>query len=289
MTGYGRGESHFDEMIFTAEVRSVNSRFRDIILRIPRSLQELEEEIRSHIASRVKRGRVEIQMKMEKNGDSAEYELELNRQLVRSYLRIFQQLHDEFGIHQKLEAEYFCQLKDIIVMKPEEVDIEGLRETVGEAVEQALDSLDVMRGQEGRVIGSDFVGRLERINAHFDGIEERTPLVIEHYRKRLRDKMGEITLKGELDADRIGQEVALFADRCDITEEILRGRSHLKQFRDYMKMDDAVGRRLEFLLQEINREVNTIGSKANDSTISAQVVEIKAELEKLREQIQNVE
>jgi uncharacterized protein (TIGR00255 family) len=174
-------------------------------------------------------------------------------------------------------------------MKPQEVDIEALRETVGEALARALGSLDVMRCKEGKVIQSDFIGRLERIYSHLDGIEERAPLVIEHYKQRLRDKMDEISHKGELNEDRIGQEVALFADRCDITEEILRGRSHLKQFKDYMEMDDAVGRRLEFLIQEINREVNTIGSKANDSTISAQVVEIKAELEKLREQIQNVE
>jgi uncharacterized protein (TIGR00255 family) len=276
-------------MVFTAEIRSVNSRFRDVLLRLPKSLHEVEDEIRSQIASRISRGRVEVQIKMERNGQGAEYELELNRQLVGSYLRIFEQLHEEFGIKQELTAGFLCQLKDVVVMKPEEVDSEGLRETIRALVDQTMDSLDVMRGQEGVAIASDFLGRLESIGTSIDHIEKRAPTVVEYYKRRLREKMDEISFKGELDADRLEQEVALFADRCDITEEILRGRSHLKQFKAYMSMDDAVGKRLEFLLQEIHREINTIGSKANDSAISAEVVEIKAELEKLREQIQNVE
>jgi uncharacterized protein (TIGR00255 family) len=181
---------------------------------------------------------------MEKNAAEAEYDLELNLPLVKSLIGIFEELNEQFGLDDKIAPETLYQMRDVILYKPRDVDIDEA---------------------------------------------SRAPTMVEAYQKRLIEKMHKISQDMELDESRLMQEVAIFADRCDITEEIVRLRSHLKQFQNYMSVDDSIGRRLDFLIQEINREVNTISSKTFDSSISAKVVEIKGELEKLREQIQNVE
>lgn len=289
MTAYGRGEHNQGELVFTAELKSLNNRYRDIILRTPKSLQALEDEIRSKISSKIRRGRVEVSIQMETNTGEGEYQLELNVPLVKSYFRIFRGLKEEFGLDEKVRPESLCQMKDIILFKPPDAEIDEVRPGLQEVLGLALESLDKMRMEEGRAIEEDFLKRLELIEGYLDDIEENAPKTVEEYRKRLRDKIQKISKDIELDESRLIQEVAIFADRCDITEEIVRFRSHLKQFRDYMSKNDSIGRRLDFLIQEINREVNTIGSKATDSSLSSKVVEIRAELEKLREQIQNVE
>jgi uncharacterized protein (TIGR00255 family) len=289
MTAFGRGEYMLGDKVFIAEIRSVNNRYRDVILRIPKNLQILEDEIRSQIFTKIRRGRIEVSIHAEKNGEEAGYELELNQPLVRSYLKIISQLSDEFSLDKNLSAEYISQLKDVILIKSEEIDIDESRSGLLEALSRALDSLDVMRIQEGGAIEKDFRKRLDLMGQYLDEIQERTPLVVEEYRKRLKDRLKSLEQNIAVDEMRLAQEVAIFADRSDITEEIVRARSHLKQFRSYMSMDDSIGRRLDFLIQEIHREFNTMGAKASDSSISARVVEVRAELEKLREQVQNVE
>ncbi len=289
MTAFGRGEYMLGDKVFIAEIRSVNNRYRDVVLRIPKNLQILEDEIRSQIFTKIRRGRIEVSIHAEKNGEEAGYELELNQPLVRSYLKIISQLSDEFSLDKNLSAEYISQLKDVILIKSEEIDIDESRSGLLEALSRALDSLDVMRIQEGEAIEKDFRKRLNLIEQYLDEIQERTPLVVEEYRKRLKDRLKSLEQNIAVDEMRLAQEIAIFADRSDITEEIVRARSHLKQFRSYMSMDDSIGRRLDFLIQEIHRESNTMGAKASDSSISARVVEVRAELEKLREQVQNVE
>ncbi len=289
MTAYGRGEDTQGETAFTAEIKSYNNRYRDLILRTPKTLQILEDEIRSQIFSRIRRGRVEVSIQMGRGGKESAYEPELNLPLVRSYFQIFKQLKEEFELDQKIMPHDLCQMKDVIVFKPEEVDMDETRSGLQEVLCLALDSFDLMRNQEGRAIEEDFQKRINLIGEYLDSIEGRTTIVVEEYRTRLKDKINNLLQDIEMDESRLTQEVAVLADRCDITEEIVRTRSHLKQFHHYMIKDDSIGRRLEFLLQEINREVNTISSKASDSFISAKAVEIKAELEKLREQVQNVE
>jgi uncharacterized protein (TIGR00255 family) len=289
MTAYGRGEYTQGGTVFTAEIKSYNNRYRDLILRTPRALHILEDEIKSQIFSRIRRGRVEVFIQMGRNGKEPAYDLELNLPLVRSYFQIFKQLQEEFGLDQKIRPNDLCQMKDVILFKPEDVDMDEAKAGLQEVLCLALDSFDLMRNQEGRAIEEDFQKRINLIGGYLDSIEDRTPMVGEEYRTRLKDKINNILQDIKMDESRLIQEVAIFADRCDITEEIVRTRSHLKQFHHYMAKDDSIGRRLEFLLQEINREVNTISSKASDSFISAKAVEIKAELEKLREQVQNVE
>lgn len=289
MTAYGRGESSDRNTRFVAEIKSVNNRYRDVTPRIPRALQAVEDEIRAHVASRIQRGRIEVSLQMEREGEAAEYDLELNLPLVKSYLDIIRELHETCGLENKVSTETICQLRDVVQMKPRDLDIDALKPGIKESLDLALDSHEAMRIQEGKAIEMDFMERLQVIETRLDAIEGRAPRVVEDYALRLRKKINDMSEDMETDENRLTQEVAFFSDRCDITEEVVRARSHLAQFRHYIAAEEAVGRRLDFLIQEIYREVNTMGSKASDSSISADVVEIKGELEKIREQVQNVE
>jgi uncharacterized protein (TIGR00255 family) len=289
MTAYGQGECELGGTVFSAEIKSLNNRYRDIILRLPASLQELEDFIKALISSRIRRGRIDLSIQVNKKDKEMNSGLEINRPLIKSYISLFKQLSEEFGLEERIRPDYLLQIKDILVMKPEEMDVEELRAGVKEVMERALDSMDSMRSREGQVIEEDLLKRLEFMAGYLDAIEEKSPLVVDEYREKLRNKIETISEDIEVDEGRLAQEVAIFASRCDITEEILRARSHLSQFEAYMSMDDSVGRRLDFLVQEINREVNTISAKASNASISADVVEVKSELEKIREQIQNIE
>ena len=289
MTAYGRGEYHLGDTTFVAEIRSLNNRHLDIILRIPRSYQVLEKELKDIISSKIRRGRVEVSVQIENNGEESPYSLELNVHLVDSYIKITHQLAEQFGLDKEIQVDTLLQMKDVLFFRPEAVDMDKLRPGFHHVVAQALDSLDMMRVKEGEAIEADFAKRLNLLEAYINEVDRRTPIVAEEYRKRLKDRIDHIIEDVALDESRLAQEVALFAERSDITEEIVRTRSHLKQFREYLSMDDVLGRRLDFLIQEINREVNTLSSKASDTLISKVVVEMKAELEKLREQVQNIE
>jgi uncharacterized protein (TIGR00255 family) len=288
MTGYGRGECERAGKVFVAEIRSVNNRFRDVILRIPRTLQIFEEEIRAQVTPRMKRGRIDVSIQIEREGEEL-VRLELNSPLVTSYLRIMKQLSDEFGLEERVNPLALCQLKDIILFKPEESDPEDLRAGIQEVMGMALESCDAMRIQEGRAIEVEFKKRILLIRSSLDEIEAKAGLVVEDYRRRLRDRIQVLGDGITLDEGRLLQEIAVYAERCDITEEISRGRSHLDQFENFLSSEESVGRKLDFLLQEIHREINTMSAKASDASISIKAVEVKAELEKLREQVQNVE
>jgi uncharacterized protein (TIGR00255 family) len=289
MTGFGRGEAVINGRRFVAEIKTVNNRHRDLLVRLPRTLQTIEDEVRSQVSAVIKRGRVEVTLQMEKEGVEMQYDLELNLPLVRSYLRIFKQLSEEFGVEGKVRADDLCQMKDVLLVKPEELDIATAKAAFREAVGHALEACDSMRIQEGRALREDFLKRLALIEEHLQEVEKRAGSVVEDYKRRLTQRVEQVAQGIPIDENRLIQEVAIFADRCDITEELVRARSHLEQFRTYMSPEDTVGRRLDFLLQEINREITTMSSKGSDSMISARGVEIKAELEKVREQVQNVE
>lgn len=289
MTGYGRGEQQLPELNLIVEIKSVNNRYREVVLRIPKALQALEDEVRTAVAEQVKRGRVDVVVQMEKNGSEAEYDLELNWALAKSYKRVADQLCREFDLKTGLEPIAFLQLRDMLVTKPRDLDENLLRPVLMDALRTALDSYESMRLKEGRAIADDFLKRIQSIEDDLGSIEQKSGLVVQEYQKRLKEKIEALTQGLKLDDMRLAQEVALMAERSDITEEIVRSRSHFEQFRHYLGAADAVGRRIDFLLQEINREINTISSKSADTTISRKVVEIKGELEKIREQVQNIE
>jgi uncharacterized protein (TIGR00255 family) len=289
MTGYGRGETSAGGKRYIAEVKTVNNRYRDVVVRAPKALQSIEDDVRTLVSERIKRGRVEVSLQMIKEGEGTEYELELNMPLVQSYLRLFRRLSEECGLDEKVRSDDLCQMKDVIVYKTEEVDLDQARAACRGVVGMALDSCDLMRVKEGAAIEQDFLKRLDLIEGYLREIDERAPLVVQEHQKKLHQRIEQMLHDAPVDEGRLAQEVAIFADRSDITEELVRARSHLDQFRAYMPQEDAVGRRLEFLLQELHREINTMSSKASDLVISSKSVEIKAELEKLREQVQNVE
>lgn len=290
MTAYGKGEGRGAETVYIAEIRSLNNRHRDIILRMPKILYPLEDELRSLIASRIRRGRLEVSVQMETGGASPTFQLALNEPLADAYINAARRLADRAGIARDIRLDTLLQMKDMVVVKPEAVDLDKALPGLVEALNACLDSLDEMKTNEGAVIESDFRSRLRQLEAHVEQIKRRVPDIVDAYRKRLEEgvkRMVNDTIV--VDEARLAQEVALYAERSDITEELVRLKSHIQQFRSYLEVDDAVGRRLDFLVQEMNREVNTLGAKGSDTVISNRVVEMKAELEKLREQIQNVE
>jgi uncharacterized protein (TIGR00255 family) len=289
MTAYGRAEYTMGETLFVGEVRSVNHRYRDVVLRLPKNFQVLEQELRNLVSSRIRRGRVEVTIQMDKNGEDLPRSLELNEPLVNAYLKILNQLAEQYGLDPGIKTDTLFQMKDVILYIPEPMDVDGVRPGFHEVLKRALDSMDAMRLKEGEALAADLEQRIQLLDTYLGEVENRTPDLVEAYRMRLQESIQRMLNETVVDEDRLAQEVAYYADRSDITEEIVRTRSHINQFRDYLSMDDALGRRLDFLIQEIHREVNTLSVKGSDSLISKVAVEMKAELEKLREQVQNVE
>jgi len=289
MTAFGSADFQQEDTRYVAEVRTLNHRHRDIIVRLPRNYQPLEEDLRAVVSSRVRRGRVEVSFQIETSSETPPYELQLNLPLADAYLKVFRQLAAHAGLDQEMRLESLLQMKDVILVKPENDPLEKRQEGLHEALDRALVSLDAMRIKEGEAILKDFIKRLDRLEICVDTVHRRAPELTQESQRRLTEKVGNLLDGVEVDPARLAQEVAFLAERSDITEETVRTRSHLKQFREYLSLDDAIGRRLDFLIQEIHREVNTLGAKASDTAISQMVVEMKAELEKLREQVQNVE
>lgn len=288
MTAYGRAESLKDDEGFIVEIRSGNYRYRDIVLRLSNSFKIFEEKIREIVSAMVKRGRIEISVQR-KNETEQDYQIELNRPLVKKYVNVFNKLKKEIGCEKPIDMAYFSQLKDLIIVNKDSIDTEKMWPGLKIVIEKSMLLMDNMRKNEGNALEKDFSNRLQIITENINKINSRSKETVKLYRDKLNQNIKNLIEDIEINEDRLLQEVAFMAEKSDITEELVRMESHLKQFKYFMNQDDAVGRRLDFLLQELNREVNTIGSKASDSFISHYVVEVKAELEKLREQIQNVE
>ena len=288
MTAYGRAESIRSDLEYIVEIRSVNHRYREIALKLPQSLLPFEDIVRSLVSERVRRGRVDISVQLKGNGEKGVM-LELNLPVVKAYRDILNALKQELGSEQPLDLSLFSQIKDAIIIRQYGMDLERIEPDLRVVIDEAFYSWEEMRIGEGKAIERDFLERLDTIRGYVRDIRQRAEQASTWYRDKLIQRINKLEKSIEIDEDRLMQEVAFMAEKADITEELIRIESHLDQFAKYMAQDDAVGRRLDFLLQEINREVNTIGSKAADSLISHLVVEIKAELEKLREQTQNVE
>ncbi len=289
MTAYGRAELEQRGKRFECEVKTVNHRFRDIHLRLPRNFQPLEEELKAVLASRISRGRIEATIQVDSGQDMLPYQLQINEPLAESYKSVFKDLAEKFGVRAEVSLDTLCQLKDILIFETETPDIEGLKPVLLKLLGEAVESLDEMRLREGENLFRDFLERLEHIEGYLGEIEGMASQIVEDYRVRLKDKISRLVEEIEVDEVRLAQEVAFFAERADIAEEIVRLKSHIMQFRKYLSAEEPVGRRLDFLIQEMNREVNTLSTKASNATVSKLAVEVKGELERLREQAQNVE
>jgi uncharacterized protein (TIGR00255 family) len=290
MTGYGRAESVVNMRKYIIEIKSLNHRYLEISLRLPASLSSLELEIKKRISGRFTRGRIEASVKMDSEyGSVGEGRYELNLPLVRNYYDLLVQMRDEFNLKDEITLSMIAAFRDAYVLKESGPDVSVIWGDLEEVIERAMDALTEMRKKEGENICRDLMVRIDLITKSLDSIALRAPQVVLDYQKRFGERVKELSGGVALDEIRLVQEIAIMADRCDITEEIVRFKSHILQFGDLLESDDAAGRNIDFLIQEMNREINTIGSKSADAEISRKVIEIKAELARIREQVQNIE
>ncbi len=289
MTAFGRAENILEERSYVVEMRSVNRRYCEISVHLPQPLLPLEERIKKVVAEKFSRGRVDVTVKI-KDGSRTTSEIELNFPLAKAYYAALSEMAEALGIGEKVRLQTLIDLEGVVTAKEPEVDLEKTWAGLSPCVDEALKGMEVMRVSEGQAIYDDFQKRLHSVGETLACIKALAPSVLSEYQNRLTERIALLTEgKVELDANRLAQEAAILADRGDITEEIVRIESHLKQFRRMIDSEEPEGRGLDFLLQELNREVNTIGSKGGDAELSHMVVSIKSELEKIREQAQNVE
>ena len=288
MTGYGRGHQVVGNYDITVEVKSVNHRYFEFSSRIPKAYQFLEEKIKTAVQNGCSRGKVEASVSIQLIG-GGENEVTLTVDITRGYLAALRSSAGELDLLDDLRLSDLIQFPDIFTVRKRELDPEEVWEAVRGVAEEAVNSFVRMREREGRQLKEDLVGRLENIAGTLSFIEERAPVLKEEYYNRLYQKITELLADKNIDETRLVTEAAIFADRVAIDEETVRLRSHLKQFAELLETDQPVGRKLDFLVQEMNRETNTIGSKCQDVDITRRVVDIKSEIEKIREQIQNLE
>jgi uncharacterized protein (TIGR00255 family) len=291
MTGYGRAEAVLGGRKYVVEIKSLNHRYLELSLRIPANLLPLEMEIKKKINEHLIRGKIDITIRRETySGIEGSRLLEVNLPLVKNYYDLLIQLKDLFNLKEDITLDMMAGLKDVFIpLETLEDEITVLWEGLAGVLSNAIAALIDMRQKEGEVLGQDLKARLYLINEHLDEINARAPQIVLEYQKRLVARIRELMDGMVIDESRLSQEVAIMAEKSDITEEIVRFRSHIKQFFEMLKSPEAMGRKVDFLIQEMNREVNTIGSKSNDAEISCHVIEIKSELAKLREQVQNLE
>lgn len=288
MTGYGRGECEEDGLRVTVEIRSVNYRFCEIMVRIARSSILLEEQIKNRIQEHVTRGRLDVYVNIE-NRCERKRKVKLDKELAVEYYNCLKELAETLKIDFQLNISQLIQCPDVIVVKEEEEDLEKVWIITERALDEALKELLSMRGREGAKLFEDFNKRKVQIAKLLEQIKVRAPLLNEELRGRLKSCLQILLGSLKVDENRLLNEVALYAEGSSITEEVVRLSCHLEQLDDVLNSTEPVGRKLDFLLQEMNREINTIGAKAADFIISSLVIEVKSELEKMREQAQNVE
>lgn len=291
MTGYGRGEASDDRRCVMVEIKTVNSRYCDQQVRLPRVLAALENRIRELIGQRVARGKVDVFINYVDTGEAA-YQVVVDAGLARSYASALREMAQVANIPADFNVAALSRFADILRVEATSPDPESTWTLLHSALTMALDALIRMRALEGACLARDIRRRVKELAALLEGIALRAPSVVGEYRARLTARIEE--LLGEqaaevFDEQRIAAEVAVFADKCGIDEEITRLESHLKQMDDLLKQSGPIGKELDFLVQEINREINTIGSKANDLELTKRVVAMKTQLEKIREQVQNLE
>lgn len=289
MTAFGRGESRGATLEVVVEVRSVNSKFLDLQVRLPAAYTALEERIKPVVAQRLTRGRVDVRFQLSDTApEVGAFEVDWAR--ARAYAEAVGRLREELGLPGELTLEWLAQVGGVLRPAEASPDLAARWPVMEEALVRALEALETMRAREGEALAADFHQRLDRIDDLRARIAQASEGQVERYAERLRTRIAELTGgQAPLDPARVAQEAAILADRSDIAEELVRAASHIRQFRAIMAADEPAGRQLNFLLQEFNREFNTMGSKAADSAVAHMVVEAKSELEKIREQVQNIE
>jgi uncharacterized protein (TIGR00255 family) len=288
MTGYGQSEIERDGVKLSLELRSVNNRFLDLQIRMPKFLQALEGRIRETVAAFVSRGKINLALVWEQTGEKA-IRMSVDLDAARACLQLLNQLRESLDITGDIRLEHLMNFSEIFQQEREEWDMDRAWPLVSEALKTAMENLRDMRRKEGQKLQDDMTERIGHVESLLSEIESRYPDQVEEIRERLQNRIADLLKTPQVDQQRLAMEVAMLAEKADITEECVRFRSHNAMFLSAMEETGAVGRKLNFLLQEMNREANTMASKANDIQVAHQVVEIKEEIERIREQVQNVE
>ncbi len=288
MTGYGAGESDLAGVRTVVELRSVNGRFCDIAVRLPKSLGSLEGRVRAYVQDHVTRGNVSVSVRCD-DGETSAHGIRIDAEAGRKYCDALRQLKDELGVSGEVSLEMVAAYPGLVTPEADEVDPAERWAGIEAALERALAAFKDMKRNEGKALETDLRGRIQAIQALLRSIEDRAPDRVAEFRERLRHRIEGLLGDGPVDPQRVAMEITLFAERSDVTEECVRMNAHCSAFLEALGDDGSPGRRLNFLIQEMNREINTIGSKGNDTEISHSVIQAKEELEKVREQVQNIE
>ena len=288
MTGFGRAQKTIDGRDITVEVKSVNHRFFEFSCRVPRAYGYLEGKLKGYLQGRISRGKVDVGV-IVVNADGANANIEINYELAKSYTTGLRELGEKLNIKDDLSLSTISHFSDIFIVKKGLEDEETIWDSVREVLDDASEKFVQMRAAEGENLKADCEARLDSIEKSLAFIESRSPTVVQEYRDRLYNKLKDILVDKNIDEQRILTEAAIFSEKTAVDEETVRLHSHIAQFRNIITLREPVGRKLDFLVQEFNREINTIGSKAQDLEIARVVVDMKSEIEKIREQIQNIE
>lgn len=290
MTGFGRCETVINGREITVEIRSVNHRYFDFSCRTPRGYGFLDEKLKSYVNSKVSRGKIDVFVSMSAS-DELPAEITVNHQLVAGYIKAMQEISESYNIKNDVSVVSLSRFPDIYTVHKGAEDEEQITAEVLSAVDTALDSFVVMRETEGERLKDDILGRANVILSIVEEIEQRSPQTVKEYEQRLLERIRQTLDDNDVSVDeqRVLTEVAIFADKVAVAEETVRLRSHFEQLKEFLEYDEPVGRKIDFIIQEMNREANTIGSKVQDAILAHKVVDIKSEIEKIREQVQNIE
>ena len=288
MTGYGRGEGVLHDRAITVELRAVNNRYLDCSVKIPRLYVFAEEAIKAQVQKRVGRGKVDVFISIDSSA-ADKVEVTLNRPVADGYYAALTQMRDTYSLRDDISVSLLSRFPDVFLVEKEQGDADVIAQDILQVLEQALTDFNAMREREGQKLAEDVRTKAASIAALVSKVEERSPETVSEYREKLRQRMEEVLENTQLDENRILTEAAIFADKVAVDEETVRLRSHLSQLEDMLEKGGAIGRKLDFLIQEFNREANTIGSKCSDVALSRVVVDLKGEIEKIREQVQNIE
>ena len=288
MTGYGRSQQLADGMNITVEIKSVNHRYFEFSSKLPRSYGFLDEKLKSFFNGKLTRGKMECYVQIEAV-EEPDTVISLNHTLVKGYLDAYKELSETYGLENNIKVSDISRVSDIFTVRKQAADEERIWAAVQTVAQAALEGFIAMREREGARLKVDILSRLDEIISNVEFIEERSPQTVAEYNEKLLGRLKELLGDTHIDEQRILTEAAIFADKIAVAEETVRLRSHISQLRSFLDQSDAVGKKMDFLVQELNREANTIGSKAQDVEIARRVVSIKAEIEKIREQIQNIE
>ncbi|MBU3091588.1 YicC family protein [Clostridium sp. CM028] len=288
MTGFGRGSCEKDGKSFTIEIKSVNHRYFETNIRMPRVLIAFEDKIRKIIGEKVKRGKLDVFV-TQGNYDKEDVEAYLNEKLAESYINCFRTLKDKYNLDGDILVDTIARLPEVITLKQKEEEGSETFDQIEQSLKKALEALLFMREREGQKLLADVIIKCDLINGLVEKVKERAPFIVCEYKEKLVQKLNALHKEVGFDENRVAMEVAIFADKAGIDEEIVRLNSHIEQMKETLILDEPIGRKLDFIIQEMNRETNTIASKANDLEILNTVINMKSEIEKIREQIQNIE